>query len=71
MLKDMDFYHLGENIENIDALKTTSKKVVHKAAEATSQFLRIKIADQFVKPKHVIDENPRNVEEIIIPSEKR
>ena len=36
MLKDMDFYHLRENIENIDALKTTSKKVVHKAAEATS-----------------------------------
>ena len=41
MLKDMDFYHLRENIENIDALKTTSKKVVHKAAEATSEEIII------------------------------
>ena len=55
----------------LDALKTFSKKVVHKAAEATGEFLRNKIANKIVKPKHVIDENPRNVEEIIIPPEKR
>ena len=30
-----------------------------------------KIADKIVKPKYVIYENPRSVEEIIIPPEKR
>ena len=50
----------------LDALKTVSKKVVHKAAEATSEVIGNKIADKIVRPKHVIDENPRNVEEIII-----
>ena len=29
------------------------------------------MADKIVKPKHVIDENPKNVEEIIILPEKR
>ena len=51
----------------IDSLKTASKKVFHK----TGEFLGNKIADavtksyynEIVKP----DENPRNVEEIIIP----
>ena len=53
------------------ASKTASKKVVHKAAEATGEFLRNKIAEKIVKPKHVIDENPRNDEYIIILSEKK
>ena len=53
------------------ALKTASKKVVHKAAEATGEFLRNKIADKIVKPKHVIDENLRNDEDIIILSKKK
>ena len=30
-----------------------------------------KIAEKIVKPKPVIDENSRNVEEIVIPPEKR
>ena len=55
----------------LDSLKTAFKKVVHKACK----FLGNKIADEvtksndnkIVKP----DENPRNVEEIIIPPEKR
>ena len=48
----------------LDAVKTVSKRVVHKVAE----FLGIKITDdKIVKP----DKNPRNVEEIIIPPEKR
>ena len=49
----------------------TSKKVVHKAPEATGEFIGNKIVDKIVKTKPVIDENPRNVEEIIIPPEKR
>ena len=53
------------------ALKTASKKVVHKAAEAMGEFLRNKIADKIVKPKHVIDENLRNGEDIIILSKKK
>ena len=55
----------------LDAVKTASKKVAHKAG----QFLGNKIADavtkssddKIVKP----DENPRNIEKIIIPLEKR
>ena len=54
----------------LDALRTDSKKVVHKAAQATDRFIGNKIADKIAKPKHVTDENPRNVEEIIIPPEK-
>ena len=51
----------------IDALKTVSKKVFHKAAEATDEVLEKKIPGKIVKP----DENPRNAEEIIIVLEKR
>ena len=47
-----------------------SKKVIHKVAEARGEFLGNKIADKVVKQKPIIDENLRNVEEIIIPSEK-
>ena len=55
----------------LHALKTASKNVVHKAAEGTGQFIGNKIANKIVKPKHAIDENPKNVEEIIILPEKR
>ena len=52
-----------------DALTSASNKVVHKAARATWEFLGNKIPDKdnIVKP----GENPRNVEEIIIPPEER
>ena len=50
----------------LDSLKNSSKKVVYK----TGEFLGNKIAYKIVKPKHVIDENPRNVEEIFIVPEK-
>ena len=72
----MDFHHLLENYvtnmeillnTGLDALKTASKKVVQKAAKATGKFIGNKIADKIVKP----DKNPRNVEEIVIPPEKR
>ena len=59
----------------LDALKSASKTVVHKAVEATGELLGNKIActvaksnkDKIVK----YDENPRNVEKVIIPPEKR
>ena len=38
----------------LDALKAASKKVVHKAAEATGEFIgNKKIADNIVKPKQL------------------
>ena len=55
----------------LDALKTATKKLVHKAGEATGEFLQNKIADKTVKPKLVHDENSRNIEEIVIAPEKR
>ena len=51
----------------LDALQTASKKVVHKAAEAASEFIGNKVTEKIVKP----NQNSRNVEEIIIPPEKR
>ena len=55
----------------LDALKTGSKKVDHKAAEAKGEYIGNKISDKIVKGKPVIDENSRNIEEIVIPTEKR
>ena len=52
--------------KGLDALKSSSTKLVHK-----TQFIGNKIADEIVKPKPVLDENSRNTEEIIIPPEKR
>ena len=46
-----------------NALKNCSQKVIHKAAEATGEFTRKKIADKILKPS-------RNVEEIIIAPEQ-
>ena len=55
----------------LHSLKTASKKVVHKAGE----FLGNKIADAVTKLDNVKimkpDENSRNIEEILIPTEKR
>ena len=51
----------------LDALKTASKKVVHKAPEATGEFKGNKIADKIVKSKHVPDENLKDIEKINIP----
>ena len=55
----------------LDALKTAFKKVAHKAGK----FLGNKVADAATKSNNdkivKFDENPGNVEEIIIPLEKR
>ena len=59
------------NETGLDALKTATKKVAHKVAEAKGEFIENKIANKIVKPKAVPDDNSRNVEEIIIPSEQR
>ena len=59
-VKDMDFYHLEEiylaNTEKkllntatktgLNALKTATKKIVHKAAEPTGEFIESKIANK-------------------------
>ena len=46
----------------LDALKTTSRKVVLKATKAIGEFIENKTADKVVKQKPVIYENSRNVE---------
>ena len=55
----------------IDALKTTSKKVVYKADGETGEIIGEKTADKIVNQNPAIHENSGNVEEIIIPPEKR
>ena len=50
----------------LDALEIASRKLVHKAAEATDEFIRIKITGKIVKPKLLPAENSRTVKKIII-----
>ena len=54
-----------------NALKTATEKVVHKAPEATGEFIGNKVADKIVNQKPVTVKNARTVEEIIISPEKR
>ena len=54
----------------LDALKTNSKKVFHKTAEATGEFIGNKISDKIVKPKLVTDENLRNADEYLFHLKK-
>ena len=71
MLKDIDFYHLQENIKKqlldtgLGAVKTASKKVVHKAGE----FLGKTVLDAIIKSNN--DKIEKQEEETLIPSEKR
>ena len=53
----------------LDALKTASKKLVHKVAEGTDEFIGNDIAE-ILKIKPLPPENSRNDEEVIIPIEK-
>ena len=73
----MDFYHLEKNMKNscldkrIYSLKTNRKNVVHQACKVLGDKIVDTVAksndDKIVKPH----ENSRNVEEIIIPPEKK
>ena len=63
--KGYGFLSFGRNLRNkygkklletatktgLDVLKTTSKKVVHKTAEATRELIENKISDKIRKPK--------------------
>ena len=55
----------------LDAPKIASKKVAHKVAETTSEFIGNKIINKTVRPKPLPDENSMNAEEIIILLKKR
>ena len=65
-----NFMDTGTKTE-INAAKTTSKRVVQKTAEATGVLIGNKIADKITslgKPK---EKKKKEVEEIYIPPEKR
>ena len=55
----------------LDALKTVTKKVAYKVAEAPRVFIGSKVTNKIVKPKAVPNETFKNVEEIIIRPEKK
>ena len=61
-------YHYKTGLDNV---KTASKKVVHKTAEASRELIGNKITENIVKPKTAPNENSRNVDKIVIPPEKR
>ena len=65
-------YGKNETKTGIDAVKTTSKRIVQKTAEATGDLIGNKIADKITsigKPKE--KEKTKEIEEIYIPLEKR
>ena len=74
--EDIDFFHsleiylkdTGENYWT-PLLKTASKKLVYKTAEATEELIGNNFCDKIVKPMSHI--NSRNTEEIVIPEEER
>ena len=49
----------------------TSKKLIHKATEAVSEFIRNKIADAVAKSYNDKIVKTKPVEEIIVPPEER
>ena len=53
----------------LDALKTASKKLFHKLAETTDEFLGNKITDTVAKSNN--NKIVKAVEEVIIPPEKK
>ena len=58
----------------MDAVKTASKRVVHKTTEATGDLIGNKIADKITsigKPKEKQKEITREIDEICNPAEKR
>ena len=73
MLKDIGFYHLQENIKKklldagLDAVKTASKKLVHKAGE----YFGNKIVDTVTKSNDDKIGKQQSFEKIIILLEKR
>ena len=54
----------------LDPLRTGSWKVVHKAAEATGEFIGNKIANNIVNRNLESDENSRNVVVTAIPPDE-
>ena len=66
MSKDMDFCRLQEihstsmgkttTKTGLEATKTASKKVIHKTAEATGEFVQKKSLKKIMKPKPVTEE---------------
>ena len=76
MLMNKGFYHLQQSMENNYGYRTRCfkicfQKICSSSRWSTGEVLGNKIANKIVKPKYLIDENPRNVEEIPIPPEKR
>ena len=57
--------------KQIRCCKSCFQKVIYKTAETTGELMGKRIAEKIVDPKPVYDESSRNVDEIIIPSEKR
>ena len=55
----------------LDAVKTSSKKLVHKTSEETGEFIGNKNTEKMVKLIPTLDMNSRNIKKIVIPPEKR
>ena len=53
------------------AAKTASKKVVYKTVEATGTLIGNKLAKSIAQPKSISRANSRNVDVVVILSEKR
>ena len=70
MIKDM-FFSCKRIQKTIIGYRTRCSEGCFQTAEATGECIGSKIGDKNVKSKCVVDENPRNAEEIIILPEKK
>ena len=55
----------------LDIVKTASKKVVHKTAEAVGELIGNKVVEKTVKPQSMFNANSVNVDEKVISSKAR
>ena len=76
-VKSYGFLSFARNLSNkygkklLDTGINTSKKLIHKATEAVSEFIRNKIADAVAKSYDYKIVKTKPVEEIIVPPEER
>ena len=62
---------MGKKLLSTATKTGVRKKVVHKTAEATGELIGKKVTEINVKPELAENGNSRNIEEMVIPTEKR
>ena len=62
---------MGKKLLSTATKTGVHKKAVHKIVEATGESIGKKVTEINVKPELAENDNSRNIEEVVIPTEKR